>query len=401
MLSFEHVNTKRKGNELLLAPLKPALRARAIELGELLFAEASASVGKSREELEQALRAIAVAPREKRLFLGLCKLLEDACEFEMVSALEPAELRRELFLRAAELRRKGDFDREKLFAESAGARGLSLADVEGALYADLRGAHRLLSCRVSSGERLLSEYERGQVQALLLRAVKVTAIVRCQSPDAYRELFRKLKFRQLLHRIEPLPDGRYRIEIDGPYSLFDSVSKYGLELALTLPALEAAGDLELVAMVQLREGSAPLCFRHYSMGGQGRAGEPIVRDEVAELLTALNAAGGGVRAELNDRILELPGLGLCVPDLAISVGRQRRPIYVELLGFWSRDSVWRRIELVQRGLGERIVFAVSSRLRVSEELLEDHESAALYVYRGRINPRALLRSVLALAGAAG
>src|SRR4030095_13894341 len=119
-----------------------------------------------------------------------------------------------------------------------------------------------------------------------------------------------------------------------------------------------------------------------------------------ELMTALNAAGSGIRAELNDRILELPGLGLCVPDLAITVARDQRPIFVELLGFWSRDSVWRRIELVQRGLGERIVFAVSSRLRVSEELLEDHESAALYVYRGRINPRALLRCVLALAGAA-
>jgi hypothetical protein len=37
------------------------------------------------------------------------------------------------------------------------------------------------------------------------------------------------------------------------------------------------------------------------------------------------------------------------------------------------------------------MFAVSSRLRVSEELLEDAERAALYVYKGRINPRALLR----------
>ena len=63
---------------------------------------------------------IPVAPRERRLFAGLCKLVEDACEFEMVSALEPAELRSELFLRAAELRRKGEFDREKLLGEKNG-----------------------------------------------------------------------------------------------------------------------------------------------------------------------------------------------------------------------------------------------------------------------------------------
>ncbi len=41
--------------------------------------------------------------------------------------------------------------------------------------------------------------------------------------------------------------GGYRIEIDGPYSLFESVTKYGLELALLLPALEACDSVQLVA----------------------------------------------------------------------------------------------------------------------------------------------------------
>jgi len=401
MLSFEHVRTRRKGGELSLSPLGPALRARAIELGEMLAAEARACLGRPRDELEQALRAIPVAPRERRLFAGLCKLTLDACEFEMVSVLEPAELRSEIFARAAESRRQGAFDRAALLGAVAAERGVDAAAIEAALYADLRGAHRLLACHVTSGERLLEEYERGQVQALLLRAVKVTAVVRCRGADAYRQLFRKLKFRQLLHRIERLPDGRYRIEIDGPYSLFDSVSKYGLELALTLPALEACDELDLMALVQAREGGAPLRFHHRAVGRGSGAAEPLVREDVAELLSALDAPGEGIRAELADQILELPGLGLCVPDLAIRVGESMAPVYVELLGFWSRDSVWKRVELVERGLSDRIVFAVSSRLRVSEEVLDSHESAALYVYRGKINPRALLRSVLALAGAAG
>jgi hypothetical protein len=37
------------------------------------------------------------------------------------------------------------------------------------------------------------------------------------------------------------------------------------------------------------------------------------------------------------------------------------------------------------------LFVVSSRLRVSEDVLEDADEAALYVYKGRINPRTLLR----------
>ena len=400
MLSFEHVRTRKKAGELSLVALNAAQRERAVELGKMLVSEARAHVGKTRDELDRALRAIPASPRERKLFAGLCKLVEDACEFEMAATFEPAELRSEIFLRAAELRRLGEFSRDVPLSEAAQSRSAEPAAVEAALYADLRGAHRLLSCPDFSGERLLEQYELGQVQALLLRAVKVMADVRCRGADAYRELFRKLKFRQLLHRIERLPDGRYRIEIDGPYSLFDSVSKYGLELALTLPALEACDELELMAMIQPKEGGAPLVFRHRTAGRRGAAAEPALRDEIAELLTALNAKDSGVRAEPSSEILELPGLGLCVPDLAVWVGRQKKPVYVEILGFWSRDSVWKRIELVERGLAGRVVFAVSSRLRVSEEVLEEHESAALYVYRGRINPRALLRSVLALAGAA-
>jgi predicted nuclease of restriction endonuclease-like RecB superfamily len=150
----------------------------------------------------------------------------------------------------------------------------------------------------------------------------------------------------------------------------------------------------------VREGSAPLTFRHASRRRQAGPEKAAVRDEVRELLAALSGMAG-VTAELSSAILELPGQGLCIPDLEVTTDPGQRPVYVEILGFWSRDSVWKRIELVENGLAERIVFAVSSRLRVSEDVLGEHDSAALYVYRGKINPRALLRSVQALAGASG
>ena len=38
-----------------------------------------------------------------------------------------------------------------------------------------------------------------------------------------------------------------RIEIDGPFSLFESVTSYGLRLALLLPALEA-GEIDLILL---------------------------------------------------------------------------------------------------------------------------------------------------------
>ena len=46
--------------------------------------------------------------------------------------------------------------------------------------------------------------------------------------------------------------------------------------------------------------------------------------------------------------------------------------------------MWRRVELVQAGLAERMIFAVSSRLRVSERVLDDDLPSALLVYKGAI-----------------
>jgi predicted nuclease of restriction endonuclease-like RecB superfamily len=407
MLSFEHVRTKRKGQELVIESLKGALRERSLELAAALVSIARSRIGETREDLENAFDELEVGPREKRVFQGLVKLIDDHCEFESEASIDPIELRREIFSLAAERRRAGSFERAAVVAEVAARHSVTPSTIEKAIYADLKRAHRLVKCEVPDPEALLSLYERAQVQAVLLRATKVTADVRCRSADAYRVLFRKLKFRQLLHKITPLDGGGYRLEIDGPFSLFDSVAKYGLELALTLPALEACDEMELTASIRPREGGAPLTFR-YRSGGVSESGEVRLRDEVAELLRALEGIAGeeGLEVALAERILELPGLGLCVPDLVLRrrpTGRGKKAqgdeVFVEILGFWSRDSVWKRVELVERGLSARIVFAVSSRLRVSEEVLDESASASLYVYKGRINPRAILRSVLGVLGA--
>jgi hypothetical protein len=68
-----------------------------------------------------------------------------------------------------------------------------------------------------------------------------------------------------------------------------------------------------------------------------------------------------------------------------------------VLGFWSRDAVWKRIELVERGLPHPMVFAVSKHLRVSEEALGDDHPAALYVYSRKMSAGAVLERVEAAA----
>ena len=76
-------------------------------------------------------------------------------------------------------------------------------------------------------------------------------------------------------------------------------------------------------------------------------------------------------------------------DLKCTHTASRKVVYVELMGFWSRDAVWQRVELVKH-LKTPFVFLVSERLRVSEKVLEPSANGALFVFKGVINRKRLL-----------
>ena len=125
-----------------------------------------------------------------------------------------------------------------------------------------------------------------------------------------------------------------------------------------------------------------------------QAGSEVVRIELAE---PLGAVPNGFTVQAPPRVaLDLPGIGVCIPDLVFEKGKRR--VYLEVLGYWSRDAVWRRVELVQKGLPQKLLFAASQRLRVSEAVLEDHPSGALYVYKGTLSAKAIVERLECLRG---
>jgi hypothetical protein len=94
----------------------------------------------------------------------------------------------------------------------------------------------------------------------------------------------------------------------------------------------------------------------------------------------------------------LPGVGLCVPDLRFTRLEDGVVVFLEVLGFWSREAVFRRLDLVRGGLPATILFAVPERLRVSETLLDDRDDAALYVWKGVMHRGAIEEKLAQLAG---
>jgi uncharacterized protein len=393
VLTADLVSTRRRAGELLLVPLSAPARARALELAGALIALAEARWGCARDDVEAAIGAIEIGPREHRLRDALAKLIEDRCVFDPGDA-DAEAIRREVFTAASRTRQAmgadRSFDRTAILAEIAARRGRSPASIDEALFADLRGAHRLVAFDKLSAEALVASYERAQAQAVLLRAVKVTVDVRCATAGALRAVFRRLKFLQLLYAITRTENG-YRIVIDGPFSLFESVTKYGLALALVLPAFEACDAWRLQADVRWGKERTPLVFRLAGGSATKAARAPALPDEIRSLATAFAELSTSWRVSSSSDILELPGVGLTVPDLVFDrgAGATRERIYLEVMGYWSRDAVWKRVELVQAGLAERILFAVSARLRVSEAVLDGELPGALYVYKRTMSARAI------------
>lgn len=397
MLTADLVRTRRRGEELLLVGLDAAAKTRALAIAESILEEARAHVGKTREELDEAIAAIDVEPRDERLKAGLAKLVDDRCSFEVNETVDAAELRRALFLRACAARRAlppdARFDRDAVLAGFAAERGVAPEAVERGLYADLRGAHVLRDVEPTGPLGLVAAWERGQAQAVLLRAVRVTLDVRCSSAGATRALFHRLKFLRLLFTITRTEEG-YRLVIDGPFNLFESSTKYGLQLALVLPILEGCETWSLLAEVRWGPERRPLTFRLEGKASSSLEPPPLA-DDVAALVGSFSRLGTAWRVSPATSVLDLPGVGLCVPDLVFE--RAGAVVHLEVMGYWSRDAVWRRVELVEQGLLAPVLFAVSSRLRVSEEVLADDAPSALYVYKGTMSASAIAGRIEALA----
>ena len=402
MLSADLVRATCRAGQLKVTPLAGKQRVRAAELAAEYLAITGAHVGAAQHELKEALAAVEVASREAKLAAGLLKLIEDACEFDAESPVEPRKLRSDVFSLAATARKtlqdEHRFDRRALLEEAGRAHGLDPEQLEHALYSDLKSEHRLLKPAAISPTALLERYDLAQLQAVLLKAVKITATITCATPAGYRDIFRKLKFRRLLFQVRQESDGSYRLEIDGPYSLFESVTKYGLSLAMMLPSLLSAERVTLKADLRWGKAKAPATFTFEHRGAVADDAGSHLPEEVAALLETFQTARDGWTAKLADRVIDLPGIGLCVPDLHFS-HRSGARAYLEVLGYWSRDALWRRIEMVQKGIGEKILFAASERLRVSEEVLADHPSGALYVYKSSLSAKAVAERLERLRGA--
>jgi predicted nuclease of restriction endonuclease-like RecB superfamily len=329
--------------------------------------------GKTRGEQETDQREAFGDDPNQLVHQGLAKLLEDRCEFATVSEQAPEELRAAVFRAAAEAR-AGDasLHRGTVLANVAARLGVSAEVVENGLFADLKSEQRLARFKDISAERLLQRYNVALAQAVLLRSSRVHVIVRREAPQRLRQLLRLVKFHRLVCEVEKVaPDGVH-LHLDGPLSLFTATNRYGLQLALFLPAVLLCENFELRAELRWGPQKRPKTFVLTPQDG---------------LVSHLPDFGGYVPPELGmfvelfrkrieawDLVEETEifplGNGFWVPDFRLRHRASGFIVLLEVLGYWRKASALKHLERLRQHVREPFLLAVSEQLHVEDGDLE-------------------------------
>ncbi len=419
MLTADLVRARRSGNSLVVQRFRGDDRARAEEYARAIVDTLAECMYQSREEATAALTEIPRETRDQKLFDGLVKLVFDRCSFEGGSHEQAETWRARLFLAAAEARRVqgASFDRAAFLANQASEEKLdgeeAIEHLLGRLWSDLPGRDRLAHVARILPEVLVDAYVFAQYQAVLLRARELRIRVDKPRAEDLRKFLRTLKFHRLLFRAEAEDGEALQITLDGPLSLFSANTKYGLALAIAASHLPLLGSFAAEADLLWgkerrvigfafgtddlppRVAPTPQSSEDAATGRQVSEGGDDEPDEIGRLQAAWGARSSPWTATIADEILVAPGGEVVVPDLYF----HRRgddgvgvTIALEVLGFWSRDAVFRRLEAATRGFAPQrgkplpILFCASERLRVSEKVADDDGLAGLYVFKGALRP---------------
>jgi predicted nuclease of restriction endonuclease-like RecB superfamily len=389
MLTGKLVRVRHARNRLVPMYLPPH-SADWLGVAEQLLYIYRDAAGRTRGELEQDVAELVGDGPTQLVHQGLAKLLEDRCEFEVAADVPPDAVREAVFRTAADhhaaaAKAGRPFDREAVLTAVGGELSATAEQVDLALFADLKDEQRILKFQDISPERLLHRYNVGLAQAILSRSTGLEVRVWGESPPRYRQLFRAVKFHQLICDIRPADGNSYRLRLDGPLSLFSATQKYGKQLAAFLPALLHCKAFELSADVRWGADKKAKTFTLSATDGL-RSHAPdwgtYAPRELAALVENFRANVDGWSLSDDPHPVPLEG-ATWVPDVTLTHLRSGKEVFVEVLGFWRKIDVEGHYKRLRRAVPGRFVLVVSEQYRADEG---EEFAAGPEVYRFKRTP---------------
>ncbi|MEH2285076.1 MAG: DUF790 family protein [Nostoc sp.] len=400
MLPTDLLMHRQNGEEIIPKRLK--IDRGTSELAIELINYFQSAVGKTQGVLERQLTDFEGDSTDYRVKRGLAYILKSSfCTFEVVSPLEPQMLRERVFSLAAKSvssRESTQVTLSKVADELTQEleREVLLEQVRNGLYADLSENKILTVFDAPTAPDVLNRYNLSQVQGVFYKASQLVLNAHRNVPGEYKLLFRYLKLFQLMAYIEGDADHGFTITIDGPTSLFNSSTRYGLAIAKLIPALLHVTKWSLSSILQTRDAYTDTwktgrftlnsecgLVSHYP---PGKPYDSMLEASFADKWDALKS-GWALEREVD--LIPIPG-SVMIPDFRL-VHSDGRTFLLEIVGYWRPEYLQKKFSQVRRAGRDDLILAISERLNLEKAGVKLNDVPARIVwFKDKLLPKAVL-----------
>lgn len=388
------------GEEIIPKRLK--IDRKTSDLAIELIDYFQSAVGKTQGVLERQLTDFEGDSTDYRVKRGLAYILKSSfCTFEVVSPLEPQMLRERVFSLAAKSvssRESTQVTLSKIADELTQEleREVLLEQVRNGLYADLSENKILTVFEAPTAPDVLNRYNLSQVQGVFYKASQLVLNAHRNVPGEYKLLFRYLKLFQLMAYIEGDADHGFTITIDGPTSLFNSSTRYGLAIAKMIPALLHVTKWSLSSILKTRDAYTDTwktgrftlnsecgLVSHYP---PGKPYDSMLEASFADKWDALKS-GWALEREVD--LIPIPG-SVMIPDFRL-VHADGRTFLLEIVGYWRPEYLQKKFSQVRRAGRDDLILAISERLNLEKAGVKLNDVPARIVwFKDKLLPKAVL-----------
>ncbi len=315
----------------------------------------------SRAEIEENSAAICNAEHDITLAKGLNKLIQDRCEFSHNATVKLPELREQLFTKSANFYENISEDATLYDLQSAVEKIQPPNDYQDLLYADLPESELLQTIKPITPKELLERYNVSLVQSFLLTSSSITLTIFEQDIAQLRRVFKYLKFFRLLATIKmsaktnaaltKLNAGKSKtpakivIDIDGPLSLFESSSRYGLKLASFFPAVCALKKWQLKSNVKVGDKNYKLSVSEKEgLKSHYRNFTAYIPKEIQVFHKTFQEKSKDWKIVGSTPLIPLSGQEVLFPDLCFLHQESKKIVYLELFHRWHIWQLQKRLE---------------------------------------------------------
>lgn len=325
--------------------------------------------GKTRGEIERELEEYIGTGTDYNILRGLIKLLKDRSDFEVSASAEPVEIRQKVFLEAKKFHPilPNSEAKSEVLNLIASEFETDAETIHANLYADLAAQQRLSEFETIEPENLLDLYNLSQAQAIFYRCVEMKIRVAPSDTANYRAIFGWIKHFGLIHSVEGNAEKGYEITLTGAASLFQKSQKYGIQMAVFLPALLLCGNWQMRAEINDKRGT--LFYELTSEQTElvsNRLDQPEYENPIHEkLLKAWEKSAVEWKLKKNKEVIDL-GKTAFVPDYVL-ISPDKKKIYLDVLGFWTPKSLQKRLEEFRAANYKKFILAAWNDLCGSRE----------------------------------